>query len=131
VAPIVAAAGGAFPIGEELAEERPAQSILGELRQTATIRVDAVERGIVRLSTRSNISNEELQARVRTMFGNLAPPGQDVGRMRILSNEVVETYEVSHSTGLTLRYRAEMIVVTEENGERLRAADVRTLEFVH
>ncbi|HEX8366841.1 MAG TPA: hypothetical protein VF603_16295 [Allosphingosinicella sp.] len=130
VAPIVAAAGVELAVGEELRESGMAHSILGSLMQNATVRLDGVDGRVARLSGRSTVSSEELEAATRELMARLAPSRQDALGFRIVSNELTEAYEVSLETGLTERYRTEKIVVTEANGTTGRATEVQTLERV-
>lgn len=129
VAPIVAAAGGAYPVGEAISAQGPAQSLVGPLQQRSTARVTGLDRRLVRISQHSSVSNEQLEAQMRALFSEVGPPGQDLSRLRIISNDLVESYEVSRETGLTERFRSEKIVVTETNGERDRGGEVLTLQL--
>lgn len=130
IAPVIAAAGGAFPLEEALTAEGPAQSLVGAIQQSSSVRVTGVDGRIVRLSQRSSVSSAELEAQMRSLIASVGPPGQDPSRFRIISNDLVETYEVSRATGLTERFRAEKMVVSEVNGERSRGGETITLELV-
>ena len=130
VAPIVAAAGVELTVGEELRDSGMAHSLLGSLMQNATIRLDSADGRIARLSSRSSVSSEELEAATRELMARLAPSREGPLGFRVVSNELTEAYEVSLETGLTERYRTERTVVTEANGATSRAGEVQTLERV-
>lgn len=129
VAPITAAAGTTFRVGEVLRDSGPAHTIAGTVNQSSTLQLDATDGTIARISSRSTVPVEELEARTRDFVSRLAP-GRSVGGFRIVSNESMETLEVSLLTGLAERYRAEKVVVLEENGLRSRAVETQTLELV-
>lgn len=130
IAPVIAAAGGAYPLEGALTAEESAQSLMGAIQQSASVHVTGVDERVVRLSQRSSVSSAELEAQMRSLIASVGPPQQDPSQFRIISNDLVETYEVSRRTGLTERFRAEKVVVSEVNGERSRGVETITLELV-
>jgi hypothetical protein len=129
VAPLTAVAGRTLRPGEEVSDTGRARSIAGTFTRNSTLRLEATNGTAARISTRSTVPAEELEARTRELVTRLAP-GRPLGAFRILSNETIETLEVSLLTGLAERYRVENIVVTEEDGQRRRAVELQTLELV-
>ena len=79
---------------------------------------------------RSTVSNEDAEAGMRSLFAGVAPAGSLMPSLRILSNETVETYEVSRETGLTVRHRMERRVEVEVGGVREQGVQVQTLELL-
>ena len=130
IAPVIGAAGATFPIGRELRDERTAPSIGGSLQQSSTESVTHVDDFMVRLVWRASVPSAELEARARALYGPNAPPGQGPAAFRVISNDVVQTYEVSRATGLTERFRSETVVVGEEQGQLRRSVDILTLELL-
>ena len=130
VAPIVAVAGGVFAVGEEMSGNIEAQSVVGSLDQQASLRLDGADALLARLSMRSSVSNEEAEAGMRSLFAGVAPAGGLMPSFRILSNETLETYEVSRETGLTVRHRVARTIVVEVGGVREQGVQVQTLELV-
>jgi hypothetical protein len=130
VAPVVAAAATTFTVGEEMSDRGRAESVVGSLEQSSSVRLDGADSRIARLSMRSSVSNEELEAGMRSMIGGLAPAGRPMPAFRIVSNEAIETYHVSRETGLTESYRIEKRVVTAVGAVEERGVQVQSLELI-